>query len=195
MRARSWMAACALIAATSIAMGRAMPVQSPTPNEGQGQTQQPEPLKPRTPAAESKPPATPPQTVLLNIEIAGLGADGCDVEVKPGNASCRFRASRAAADANRPTARSKEGLLHVSSEGHAILELKDVELRGADRVCTVAIKVFEPGQPPKTVYRGFRMAPKPVTGPSVAASAVPSFTCYLSCPSKVAAIEQAHTRK
>ena len=37
------------------------------------------------------------------------------------------------------------------------MELKDVELRGADRVCAVAITVLEPGQSAKTVYRGFRL--------------------------------------
>ena len=79
----------------------------------------------------------------------------------------------------------------------AVLELKDVELRGADRVCTVAIKVVEPGQAPKTVYRGFRLASpsEPVARRDWRASAVPTFTCYLSSPSKVATVEQSHTRK
>jgi hypothetical protein len=31
------------------------------------------------------------RTVQLTLRIGGLGDEGCDVEVKPGNASCRFK--------------------------------------------------------------------------------------------------------
>jgi hypothetical protein len=194
MRARSWMAALALIAGTSIAVGHATSAPSPTPDEGQGRSQQPEQSKPHSPTSDSKPPVARIPTVLLNLEIAGLGSDGCDVEVKPGNKSCKFRACKAAADGAKSAA-GKEGMQHVTSEGHAFLELKDVELRGADRVCTVAITVLEPGQTPKTVFRGFRVATKAEAGAPLQAGAVPSFTCYLSSPSKVATIEQSRNRK
>jgi hypothetical protein len=196
MRARSWMAALALIAGTSIAVGRAMPASSPNRgDESQGRPQQPDQSKPRSPAADSKPAVAPVQSVLLNLEIAGLGSEGCDVEVKPGNASCKFRVNKSAMNGAK-TVRGKEGRQHVSSEGHALLELTDVQLRGADRVCTVAITVLEPGQTSKTVYRGFRLAPRTEAGVSASASGtVPSFTCYLSSPSKVATIEQTRARK
>ena len=45
MRARSWMAALALIAGTSIAVGRAMPASSPTDDQGQRQPQQADPAR------------------------------------------------------------------------------------------------------------------------------------------------------
>ena len=81
--------------------------------------------------------------------IAGLGRNGCDVEIKPGNASCKFRAL------NENGAESRQ---HVTSAGKATLDLLDIELRGADRTCSVAITVLEPGQPAKTIYRGFRLS-------------------------------------
>jgi hypothetical protein len=83
----------------------------------------------------------------------------------------------------------------VAPEGKAKLELKDVELRGADRTCTVAITVYESGQGPKTVYRGFRV-PHRSGDPAPRASApMPAFTCYLSSPSKLARGDDSRTRK
>ena len=91
--------------------------------------------------------------------------------------------------------RAKEGAQHVSSVGDAVLELQNVELRGADRTCTVAITVRESGQAPKTVYRGFRLPPRTEAGVQASADQVPTFTCYLSSPSKVANVEQSRARK
>ncbi len=184
MRARSWMAALALIGAASVVIGRGFPAQS------LGHAQEPSPSrkaeKPRGkagaepsrdgpkagPRAEKRQGAGPQlPTVRLNLAIAGLGAEGCDVEVKPANPSCRFRPS--------PTR-------HVSSDGHATIELRDVELRGADKTCTMAITVREPGQPPQTVYRGFRLS-------SSKPGAIPNFTCFIS--SKLAGVDSKTTRK
>ena len=64
-------------------------------------------------------------------------------------ASCKFRAL------NENGAESRQ---HVTSAGKATLDLLDIELRGADRTCSVAITVLEPGQPAKTIYRGFRLS-------------------------------------
>jgi hypothetical protein len=192
------MAALALIAGTSIAVGRAMPVLSQTQDEPLGRPQPADPSQPRSPTVDSRPRASHKQTVLLNLEIAGLGRDGCDVEVKPGNASCRFRAVKVTSDRGKGV-QASEGAQHVSSEGHASLELKDVELRGADRICTVAITVRERGQAPKTVYRGFRLAARPEAGVAPANGPVPSFTCYLSSASKAApataTADQSRSRK
>jgi hypothetical protein len=184
MRARSWMAALALIGATSILIGRGLSAQSP------GTAQEPsasnEAKKSRGTTGSESPKAgpksgsrretrkgsgSPSPTVQLSLAIAGLGADGCDVEVKPANPSCKFRPSP-----------SK----HVASDGHATIELRDVELRGADKTCTMAITVREPGQPPQTVYRGFRLS-------SSKPGAVPSFTCFIS--SKLAGVDSRTTRK
>jgi hypothetical protein len=197
MRARSWMAALALIAGTSIAVGHAMPALSPTDDQVKDQP----PAAVETTRPEPAPDPTPPdsiiQAVRLNLEIAGLSREGCDVEVKPGNASCKFRVVPLTKDRATP-GKGQQAPQHVSSEGHAFLELRDVELRGADRTCTVAITVRESGQEPKTVYRGFRIASRPEpSGPASAANAssIPTFTCYLSSPSKVAKAEGSRTRK
>jgi hypothetical protein len=201
MRARSWMAALALIAGTSIAVGHAMPALSPTddqvkdqPPATAGETTRPES------AADPTPPDSIIQAVRLNLKIAGLGREGCDVEVKPANASCKFRVVHLSKD-DASASKTKRAALHVSSEGDAVLELREVELRGADRTCAVAITVREPGQEPKTVYRGFRIASRPEPSAAAAAAAaanpssVPSFTCYLSSPSKVAKADGTRTRK
>jgi hypothetical protein len=183
MRARSWMAALALIGGTSILIGRGLSAQSP------GRAQEASPSKeakrpqektradsakdePKSGSpAEKKGSGSPVPKVQLHLAIAGLGAEGCDVEVKPANPSCKFRPSP-----------SK----HVSSDGHATIELSDVELRGADKTCTMAITVREPGQLPQTVYRGFRLSsPKP--------GIVPNFTCFIS--SKLAGVDSKTTRK
>jgi hypothetical protein len=93
------------------------------------------------------------------------------VEIKPANASCKFQ----------PPSRQ-----HVSPKGQARIKLSDVELRGADKTCTIAITVRETGQPPKTIYRGFRPG-------SSKAGSVPSFNCYVS--SQLAGVDAKATRK
>jgi hypothetical protein len=197
MRARSWMAALALIAGTSIAVGHAMPALSPMDDQAKDQPPTAEETTRPEPVAEPTPPDSIIQAVRLNLEIAGLGREGCDVEVKPGNASCKFRVVHMTKD-RAAAGKGQQAAQHVSSEGHAFLELREVELRGADRTCTVAITVRESGQQPKTVHRGFRIASRPesraaASGPN--ASSIPTFTCYLSSPSKVAKAEESRTRK
>ncbi len=194
MRARSWMAALALIAGTSIAVGRAMPASGPADEQGQRQSQPADQPVARLQTSDRKPADKPIKAVLLNLKIAGLSREGCDVEVKPGNASCRFQAINMSWTGGK-LVRAKDGIQHVSSAGDAVLELQDVELRGADRTCTVAITVRESGQAPKTVYRGFRLPPRPESGVQATANPVPTFTCYLSSPSKVANVEKSPTRK
>jgi hypothetical protein len=182
------MAALALIAGTSIAVGRAMPTPSPTQDQGESRDSNP-PARPAQTSDRKSSTARIP-TVRLSLEIAGLGREGCDVEVKPGNPSCKFRAIKMTKD-GATVGQNQDGPQHVSSEGHAYLELREVELRGADRTCTVAITVREPGQAAKTVYRGFRLGARPEKGTgSSNATTVPTFTCYLSSPSKLATVEQ-----
>jgi hypothetical protein len=110
------------------------------------------------------------RSVELELRIGGLGEQGCDVEVKPGNASCHF----------------KKQTQHVASEGKLTLVIKEVELRGVDRNCTFAIILREKGQSPKTVYRGFRMA----AATDATSERTESFTCFMSSPSKVAGLER-----
>ena len=194
MRVRSWMAALALIAGTSIAVGRAMPAPNPTDDEGQRPSQHADQPSARSHTSDPKPADKPIKAVVLNLKIAGLSREGCDVEVKPGNASCRFQAINMSWTGGK-LARAKDGAQHVSSAGDAVLELQNVELRGADRTCTLAITVRESGQSPKTVYRGFRVPPRPEAGVQASANQVPAFTCYLSSQSKVANADQSRSRK
>ena len=118
--------------------------------------------------------------------IAGLSREGCDVEVKPANASCKFRVLND---------HGKESGQHVPTDGRAKLELRDVELRGADRTVTVAITVRERGQETRTIYRGFRLRPRSQAAGSSHTLDVPTFTCYLSSPSRVAKVEESRSRK
>jgi hypothetical protein len=172
------MAASALIVGTSIIVGFEVLAQDRSSTD---QT-----LQSRAPKATEAPPVkgtrklsdSHNRTAKLNLVIAGLGRDGCDVEIKPGNPSCKFRAL------NENGTESRQ---HVTSSGKATLDLLDIELRGADRTCSVAITVHEPGQAAKTIYRGFRLSARPdgEGTPAAKTTAVPSLTCYLSSPSKL----------
>lgn len=175
MRPWSGMAAVALFAASSFALGRGATSlvdganQEPSPTSA-GRSDSTD----ETPAPKGAPPIP---VVQLQLVIAGLTSQGCDVAIKPGNASCKFKVS---------SEKGNVETLHVTSDGRVKLELHDVELRGADRVCTVAVTVHEAGQAPKTVYRGFRLATRAPSAGSQAPATTPSFTCYLSSPSKLA---------
>ncbi len=166
MRARSWMAALALTAA-AIPIGRGLSAWE------QGTTQSSPPAKPsrEKPATDAgktggeaksngtdgkKPAGSSSPIIELQLAIAGLGARGCDVEVKPANAGCRFRPLPAT---------------HVPPAGQITVNLRDVELRGADKMCTVAITVREPGQPARTIYRGYRLS-------SIKPGSVHRYQCY-----------------
>ena len=189
MRARSWMAALALIVGTSIAVDPELLAQDRSPTDQAGQSRDPKPAEPQSAKGTRKPADSRTRAAKLNLVIAGLGRDGCDVEVKPGNPSCKFRAL------NENGVESRQ---HVSSAGKATLDLLDIELRGADRTCSVAITVHEPGLAAKTIYRGFRLAARPEgEGASTAKTApIPTFTCYLSSPSKITRVEaDSSTRK
>jgi hypothetical protein len=188
------MAALALVVATSFAVGRAVQafVTAQTPGKAQASdaeqitASEAERAKSRPDNPDPKPSGTTIPWIELNLVIAGLGPEGCDVELKPGNASCKFRPVYG---------KRGESRQHVANEGRAKLELRDVELRGADRTCTVAITVREPKQSPRTFYRGFRLAPKPETSPTAKSASGQAFTCYLSSPSKLARSDEARTRK
>jgi hypothetical protein len=124
----------------------------------------PAPAKAKAPgpnAAEAK--AAPGACLVqVDLSIAGLTSKGCDVEVKPAYPGCTFR----------PVTR------HVDKDGHALVELKDVRTESADRDCTLAITVREPGQPARTVHRGLRLNP--------AGGRAQQITCLVNSPSRVA---------
>jgi hypothetical protein len=187
MRARSRMAALALVVGTSFAVGRAMPAL--VANQTTDKTQATETEKVKSPPEDqgAKSPRATIASIELNLVIAGLADDGCEVEIKPGNASCKFRPIYG---------KRGESRKHVAKDGYGKLELRDVELRGADRTCTVAITVREPEQTAKTFYRGFRL-PNAKEGPAATAKPAPgtAFTCYLRAPSKLAKADESRIRK
>ena len=58
---------------------------------------------------------------------------------------------------------------------------------GLIAICTFAITVHEPGQNSRTIYRGYRIAPKPANNPP--SQPAQSFTCFMNSPSKLAGLE------
>ncbi len=187
MRVRSWMAALALIGASSILIGRGLSAQgtgnrrrSPDGRRGRRRSRAEKSAAASRAGGPRKPSRRPRSrrsvgvalpVIQIDLAVAGLGSEGCDVEIKPANASCKFR----------PIA-SK----HIESDGKGTIELRNVELRGADKMCSIAITVREPGQQPQTFYRGFRPG-------SSKAGTIPSFRCYLS--SRLAGVDSKTTRK
>ncbi len=185
MRIRSGMTAVVLLAVVTVLLGGVARSQKPAIDQppaaksaaqnGAAAPKAPDSKKPGNPPAgrpEDKPCADC-QTVELSLMIAGLGAEGCEVEVKPGNRSSRFRAQR----------------LRVESGGKARFVFRDIELLGAEHNCTFSITVHEAGQSSRTIYRGFRISPRPAAG-TTAHSAAQAFTCYLNSPSKLAGMER-----
>ncbi len=176
MQVRSWMAAVVLVAGSTVLLSGVARSQKSgsdqTPPGAQGQDAgTPKTQDSQNPSVQEKRPTANTQTVELTLMIAGLRQDGCEVEIKPGNRSCRFQPQR----------------LRVESQGKAKFVFRDIELRGADRNCTFAITVHEAGQASRTIYRGFRIASRPA--PSPATQGARSFTCYMNSPSKLAGLE------
>jgi hypothetical protein len=167
MLVRSWKAALVLTTSLTAVTATVARAQAPAASQDRPQV---------VPEAEAKDGAKPQpgvetRAVELNLMIAGLGHDGCDIEVKPGTRSCRFQPK----------------VVHVASHGKANLVFRDVECRGADRNCTFAITVREAGQVPRTIYRGFRI---PNRVDPAHPTAPPSFTCFMTSPSKLAGLER-----
>jgi hypothetical protein len=170
MQVRSWKAAFVFTFAASLAAGAAGVARAQEPaasDRPKVATEVRE--KAESKESEKRPASAQARAIELNLMIAGLGRDGCDVEVKPGTRSCRFQPQTQ----------------HVASHGKASLVFRDVEFRGADRNCSFAITVREAGQAPRTIYRGFRMSSR--VDPARPA-ATPSFTCFMTSPSKLAGL-------
>lgn len=151
--------------------------------DGDAAAPSPEPaLKAEKPQAESTAPEpkiaakSQGRKIELKLVIAGLGSEGCEVEVKPGNPAVEF----------------KPQTFRVPSNGRASVTLKDVELLGVDRNCTFAVVVREKDHDPKTIYRGFRL---PTDSASKRSGAL-SFTCFLSSASRIAELQsEGRTRR
>jgi hypothetical protein len=176
MQVRSWMAAVVLIAGSTILLSGVARSQKsgfdqpPPAAEGQA-AGTPKAQVSQIPGVQKSKATANTQTVELNLFIAGLGQDGCEVEIKPGTRSTRFQPQH----------------LRLESQGKAIFVFRDVQVLGADRNCTFAITVHEPGQASRTIYRGFRIASK--TAAASATQEAQKFTCYMNSPSKLAGLE------
>jgi hypothetical protein len=113
--------------------------------------------------------------VKLELQITGLGRNGCEVEIKPGHAGCEF-----------PTVvKQVDGPAGSTAPGaRTIIPLDPIMARStnADHDCAFAITIREAGQPPKTFRRGIRLTPKPENG----TVPVQTLTCYLPSPSLAA---------
>jgi hypothetical protein len=174
MQLRSWMATLVLTGGSTVLLADSGWAQQPGRDPQATKAEAPEQPQAKGDAGAANKPAQAPgaQPVELNLLIAGLRRDGCDVEVKPGNRSTRFQPQS----------------LHIGASGKASFVFRDVEVRGADRNCSFAITMREPGQAPKTIFRGFRITAR--VAPGTSPTAAQSFTCYMNSPSKLAGLER-----
>jgi hypothetical protein len=116
--------------------------------------------------------AAPTYKVKLELRIAGVGRQGCDVEIRPGHAGCSFR----------PVSKHINGKL---GWGEWMLIFDDVQSQSADRDCAFSITIREPGHADRTVHRGLRLAPPKPDQPTP----VQTLTCFLNSPSMLARTE------
>ena len=174
MQLRSWMATLVLAAGTSFLLELPVRAQQAGPDQGPTKAGSPDQARSQGAPVATDKTAQPPgaHPVELILAIAGLGRDGCEVEVKPGNRGSRFQ----------PQSQ------HIGASGKASFVFRDVEVRGADHNCSFAITVRESGRAPKTIYRGFRIASR--VAPGTSPTAVQSFTCYMNSPSKLAGLDR-----
>jgi hypothetical protein len=126
-----------------------------------------------------------PRTVKLDLAIDGLGPKGCDVEIKPGDASCQFKPGNAKylGKVGNP--------YHIDSAGKETIDLDVVRTTSADRFCIFEITVREPGQEPTTIRRGLRLSNATPGNPAP----VQTLTCFFRSPSKLARANETSTRK
>ena len=118
-------------------------------------------------AGEGDKPATPVvNTVRLEIQIAGLGAEGAKISVKPAHPGCRFKA---------------EERKIPKGAGADIVKVPPFSVAAsttsADRDCSFEITITEPGHEPRKFRRGLRLNP-PADGEITAP--VRTLKCYLA---------------
>lgn len=113
--------------------------------------------------------------VKLQLEVTGLSQGECEIEVKPANAGCEFPTLvyrvEGLGKPGRPDARVR-----------VTFKPMNAQCSNADRECSFAITLREPGQPPKTYHRGLRLKLPEASG----ATPSQTLTCYLSSPSLAA---------
>jgi hypothetical protein len=90
---------------------------------------------------------TASNTVRLQLQITGLGSEGCTIAIRPAHPGCHFESIE-----RRIVLRSAGGMVRLEP-----IELKATST-GADRDCSFAITLTEPGKQPRTYHRGVRLA-------------------------------------
>lgn len=117
------------------------------------------------PAADAPPVVN---TVNLELRIAGLGQGGCEIEIKPANAGCKFEPIRRKVERGVVGGISKLPTIPIVAESLC-----------ADRDCAFAITIKEPDQAPRTFPRHLRLQVPTAEKPTP----VQPWTCYLTTPS------------
>jgi hypothetical protein len=121
-------------------------------------------------------------TVTLELQIAGLGPEGCAVEVRPAHPGCQF------AEVVTQVRPSPAGSTRTVRLPALVIAAQST---GADRDCTFAITIREPNRPAMTFRRGLRLAPQVAGQPTP----VRTLTCYLASPTLAAKNDPNRTRK
>jgi hypothetical protein len=131
-------------------------------------------------ARADDPPVT--NTVKLELQIAGLGPQGCAVEVRPAHPGCQF------SEVVTQVRSSPSGSSRTVRLPALVIDARST---GADRDCTFAITIREPNRPAMTFRRGLRLAPQVAGRPTP----VRTLSCYLSSPSLAAKNDTNRTRQ
>jgi hypothetical protein len=142
MQGRSWTAALTLALAMAGAFASTTFADEPTPSK---------------------------RKVALTLKFDGLSPKGGEVEIKPGNAGCKFETIKF----------QTKGHPRATTDGRINLDPIEVETFTADHDCSFAITLKEPGLPDKTVRRILRIVP-PTDSKPVAPQ---TLTCFISSTS------------
>lgn len=170
----------------------ASPSPSPSPRAAAAKLGGAAATRPAIAGATATPPAAAPTapeapqaavtasaTVRLQLQISGLAAEGCIIEVRPGHPGCKFK----------PFARQVEGYT-----GGETVQLDAIPVSvvttSADRDCSFAITLREPGGTARTFRRGLRLNSPSADGQAASAH---HFPVYLSSPSLAAQVDARST--
>jgi hypothetical protein len=107
--------------------------------------------------------------VALTLKFDGLSPQGGEVEIKPGNAGCKFETIKF----------QTKGHPRGTSDGRINLDPIEVETLTADRDCSFAITLKEPGLPDKKVRRVLTIIPATEAKPATPQT----MTCFISSTS------------